>query len=124
MFNRNNPNRIDLLVSVEDTGIGITDAEQEKIFEAFYQQLDQNINKFGGTGLGLTISCKLAEMMKGTIDLKVNWNRNNIYTHLPDINIISENLKEESENTTLGLPRFSLLIADDVDYNRKLVKDF
>lgn len=125
VFNRNNPNRIDLLVSVEDTGIGITDAEQEKIFEAFYQQLDQNINKFGGTGLGLTISCKLAEMMKGTIDLKSKIGIGTTFTlHLPDINIISENLKEESENTTLGLPRFSLLIADDVDYNRKLVKDF
>jgi two-component system sensor histidine kinase EvgS len=125
VFNRNNPNRIDLLVSVEDTGIGITDAEQEKIFEAFYQQLDQNINKFGGTGLGLTISCKLAEMMKGTIDLKSKLGVGTTFTlHLPDINIISENLKEESDGTTLGLPKFSLLIADDVDYNRKLIKDF
>ena len=53
VFNRNNPNKMDLMIAIEDTGIGITDAEQEKIFEAFYQQLDQNISKFGGTGLGL-----------------------------------------------------------------------
>ncbi len=126
VFNRNNPNKIDLMVTVEDTGIGITDSEQEKIFEAFYQQLDQNISKFGGTGLGLTISCKLAEMMRGTIDLKSKLGEGTTFTlHLPDIQIMNENLKEEVLiETGLGLPKFSLLIADDVDYNRKLIKDF
>lgn len=126
VFSRNNPNKIDLMVTIEDTGIGITDSEQEKIFEAFYQQLDQNISKFGGTGLGLTISCKLAEMMKGTIDLKSKLGEGTTFTlHLPDIQIMNENLKEEDlTQTGLGLPKFSLLIADDVDYNRKLIKDF
>jgi PAS domain S-box-containing protein len=126
VFNRNNPNKIDLMVTVEDTGIGITDAEQEKIFEAFYQQLDQNISKFGGTGLGLTISSKLAEMMKGTIDLKSKVGEGTTFTlHLPDIQIMNENLiGEDLIETGLGLPKFSLLIADDVDYNRKLIKDF
>ena len=126
VFNRNNPNKMDLMIAIEDTGIGITDAEQEKIFEAFYQQLDQNISKFGGTGLGLTISCKLAEMMKGKIDLKSKVGVGTTFTlHLPDIQIMNENLKEEDiNNASLGLPKFSLLIADDVDYNRNLVKDF
>ncbi|HRG74748.1 MAG TPA: PAS domain S-box protein [Leptospiraceae bacterium] len=126
VFNRNNPNKMDLMIAIEDTGIGITDAEQEKIFEAFYQQLDQNISKFGGTGLGLTISCKLAEMMKGKIDLQSKVGVGTTFTlHLPDIQIMNENLKEEDiNNASLGLPKFSLLIADDVDYNRNLVKDF
>ncbi len=126
VFNHNNPNKMDIIASVEDTGIGITDAEQEKIFEAFYQQLDQNINKFGGTGLGLTISCKLVEMMRGGIDLKSKIGEGATFTlHFPDIQIMNESLREEEfEDTSLGLPKFSLLIADDVDYNRKLIKDF
>ncbi|MBK8397075.1 MAG: PAS domain S-box protein [Leptospiraceae bacterium] len=126
VFNRNNPNKIDLLVAVEDTGIGITDSEQEKIFEAFYQQLDQNISKFGGTGLGLTISCKLAEMMSGEINLRSKVGEGTTFTlRLPEVQIMNEHLeKEEVGNSSLDLPKFSLLIADDIDYNRSLIKDF
>lgn len=125
VFNRNYPNKLDLLAVVEDTGIGITESEQDKIFEAFYQQLDQNINKFGGTGLGLTISCKLAEMMKGRIDLKSKLGEGTTFTlYLPDIQILNEDLEIEESHQNLGFSKFSLLIADDVEYNRKLIKDF
>lgn len=126
VFNRNNSNKIDLLVAVEDSGIGITDREQEKIFDAFYQQLDQNINKFGGTGLGLTISSKLAEMMNGTIDLRSKVGEGTTFTlRLSDVQIMNENLeKKEIDYPRIDLPKFSLLIADDIDYNRNLIKDF
>ncbi|HMW07030.1 MAG TPA: PAS domain S-box protein [Leptospiraceae bacterium] len=125
VFNRNFPNKMDLLAIVEDTGIGITEKEQDKIFEAFYQQLDQNISKFGGTGLGLTISSKLAEMMKGRIDLKSKVGEGTTFTvYIPDIQILNEDLKEQGNHPNLGFSKFSLLIADDVEYNRKLIKDF
>ena len=126
MFNRNNSSKIDLVVAVEDSGIGITDREQEKIFDAFYQQLDQNISKFGGTGLGLTISSKLAEMMNGTIDLRSKIGEGTTFTlRLSDVQIMNENLeKQEIDYPRIDLPKFSLLIADDIDYNRNLIKDF
>lgn len=59
-----------LKFSVRDNGIGISKENQSKIFEAF-SQADSTINrKFGGTGLGLTISSKLVHMMGGELGLE------------------------------------------------------
>ena len=62
--------KIDLLISVKDTGIGIRKEQQLLIFEAFNQQEGQNAKKYGGTGLGLTITKRLVEMMNGEIKVK------------------------------------------------------
>jgi len=55
--------------SVRDTGIGITDEQKKKIFDAFSQADVSTSRKFGGTGLGLAISAKLATFMGGTLDI-------------------------------------------------------
>ncbi len=60
-------NKIDLLMSIEDTGIGIPAEQQELIFQAFKQQQNQSTKLYGGTGLGLTITKRLVEMMGGRI---------------------------------------------------------
>ncbi len=56
--------------SVKDSGIGITPEQKTKIFEAFSQADISTSRKFGGTGLGLTISRKLVELMGGDLDLE------------------------------------------------------
>jgi len=55
--------------TVEDTGIGISGEQREKIFESFTQANRSISSKYGGTGLGLTISKKLVEMQGGKIEL-------------------------------------------------------
>ncbi|HSD37148.1 MAG TPA: transporter substrate-binding domain-containing protein [Rhodocyclaceae bacterium] len=58
-----------LVVSVEDTGIGIAAEELERLFEPFVQSERSSTRKFGGTGLGLSISRRLAQLMEGEVSL-------------------------------------------------------
>ncbi|MFM7856086.1 MAG: ATP-binding protein [Flammeovirgaceae bacterium] len=62
-------NKLKILFYVEDTGIGIAPENQEKIFEAFVQEDISTTKKFGGTGLGLTISNNLIKLMGGKLEL-------------------------------------------------------
>jgi|GEM_PF-1310863 len=61
---------VKLRFSVTDTGMGIAEENQQKIFEAFTQEDPSIIKKFGGTGLGLTISNKLLHLMGSELTLK------------------------------------------------------
>lgn len=62
--------RINLIFSVQDTGIGIPPQQQARIFEAFTQQEGQRTRKYGGTGLGLSITKRLIDMMGGRITVE------------------------------------------------------
>lgn len=59
--------RVLVALSVVDTGIGIHESAQEQIFDSFSQADQASTDRFGGTGLGLTISRQLARLMGGTV---------------------------------------------------------
>jgi signal transduction histidine kinase/DNA-binding response OmpR family regulator len=59
-----------LEVTVSDTGPGISEEEQKKIFDRFYQAENSLLNNYGGTGLGLALSHDLANLLKGSLEVK------------------------------------------------------
>ncbi|PZR03927.1 MAG: hypothetical protein DI539_25880 [Flavobacterium psychrophilum] len=72
--------RITLRVSVRDTGIGIDIRNQQKIFEAFTQADSSSTKKFGGTGLGLTISNKLLALMNSELRVQSEIGQGSVFS--------------------------------------------
>jgi PAS domain S-box-containing protein len=69
-----------ILFSVSDTGIGMTAEQQAKLFKAFSQADNSTTRKYGGTGLGLTITKRFAEMMGGTITVMSELDKGSTFT--------------------------------------------
>ncbi|QSZ41909.1 PAS domain S-box protein [Sulfurimonas aquatica] len=85
-----------LYVSVLDTGIGIAKENQIKVFDAFSQEDVSTTRKFGGTGLGLTISSRLIELMGGELKLESEQNNGSkFYFEIP-IEISSGEIEDHS----------------------------
>ena len=57
-------------IVVSDTGVGMSEEEQERVFEEFVQANEETVREFGGTGIGLSLCYKLVSKMGGTLEMK------------------------------------------------------
>jgi CheY-like chemotaxis protein len=121
--------RVNLMLEVSDTGIGIPKTQQQHIFGAFSQVAGQSTRKFGGTGLGLTITKRLTEMMNGVITVQSEAGKGSAFRFMfPNVAITE--LAESDAIATDGQGDFNqfapatILVADDVALNRALVAGY
>jgi CheY-like chemotaxis protein len=120
---------MNLILEVSDTGIGIPKGQQEHIFGAFSQVAGQSTRKFGGTGLGLTITKRLTEMMHGVITVQSEPGKGSAFRFAFPKVAITE-LGESDAIATGGQGDFNqfapatILVADDVPLNRALVAGY
>jgi two-component system, NarL family, sensor histidine kinase EvgS len=118
--------KLDLLIDVEDSGIGISKEQQDLIFKDFEQLEGQDVRKYGGTGLGLSISKRLTELMGGEISLKSEPGIGSTFTvHLRKVDVSSIALEPENESISqqVNFHPAKVLIVDDVADNRTLIKE-
>jgi len=118
---------VELIISVADTGIGIAEEDQNEIFEAFVQQRNQSEKLYGGTGLGLTITKRLTEMMGGRIELESKKDIGSIFKVIFPIVEVGEKNSEKSLISSKNIVIFkkqTILLVEDVELNRTLVKKF
>ncbi|MBN7796641.1 YfiR/HmsC family protein [Parahaliea mediterranea] len=106
---------------VHDTGIGITEAQQEKIFQAFDQADASTTRRFGGTGLGLAISAQLVQLMGGQLSVRSEVDRGSTFYFDADFGVSDEAGPAAVQPEELrGL---HVLVVDDNRTNRRILEE-
>jgi len=123
-----NQSLLDLIISVKDTGMGMSPQGMEKIFDSFEQLKAVRTSEFGGTGLGLTITQRLTRMMKGDISVESSLGKGSCFKlHFREVEVAAVNGEGSRQGQLLDISsvRFSqsrILVTDDIAYNRELIK--
>jgi signal transduction histidine kinase/CheY-like chemotaxis protein len=111
-----------LQFSVADTGIGIPTHKQGTIFEAFSQADGSTTRKYGGTGLGLTISARLAAAMDGAIDVESEEGRGSRFQVTIAAGLVYSH-GASTGSVLPDLPPIPALVIDDNVTNRRILTD-
>lgn len=121
--------------SISDTGIGMTQEQQQKIFDPFVQADSSVTRKFGGTGLGLAISKKIVEALGGSLQVKSTEGEGSTFYFAVEVGDVSKakrigvedyrqelKSKESVEQKIIALPECEILVVDDGKANRRLIR--
>ncbi|MGN0292364.1 MAG: response regulator [Lachnospiraceae bacterium] len=126
-----------LKIEVEDSGIGIKDSDMDKLFLNFTRVDEQKNRNIQGTGLGLSLTKNLVELMGGEIHVKSEYGKGSVFTAIiPQQIVNAEPLgdftqkyqqfirsKEENQHILLA-PRAKILVVDDVEMNIKVAQSY
>ena len=111
-----------LRFNVRDTGIGLTPEQQGKLFQSFSQADTSTTRKYGGTGLGLTISKKLSHLMGGEIGVESEFGTGSTFYFTARFGIREE---QKTEQTAPGiLKNLNVLVVDDNETSRDVLSAY
>lgn len=111
----------ELLFSVKDTGIGIDENQVERIFESFTQADSSTTRRFGGTGLGLTISRNLAKLMGGRMWVESTVGQGSVFRFTIRVGNAGKHQPVVRKPLPLPLDCTDVLVVDDNDTNRRII---
>ncbi|MFA7326810.1 MAG: response regulator [Candidatus Kapaibacterium sp.] len=119
-------NSVSLLISVKDTGIGISQEGMDRLFSSFTQADSTTTRKFGGSGLGLTITKNLVELMGGKISVESELGTGSTFNI--ELSYNCSGLCSGLEDTTSIVPIIKLngmkvLICDDNETSRNILAE-
>lgn len=122
-----------LCFEVEDTGIGIRQEDQVRLFQNFTQADSSITRQFGGTGLGLSISKRIIELMQGDIGLESEYGKGSRFWFCVPVSVVETAVRlvarsetaavvvEEKEAASLSTEEFSILVAEDDPINQQVI---
>ncbi len=125
------PDSVNFTFKVADTGIGISEEQQQIIFNTFEQQRGQDHTRYGGTGLGLAITKRLVEMMGGDISVSSKPDQGSTFTvSLKNVRkaeavCVSKDEPDSQECTdAISFESARVLVVDDIATNRLLLVSY
>jgi len=118
-----NNSGLELHFAVRDTGIGISREKHSQIFHAFTQGDGSTTRQYGGTGLGLTISKRLVEMMGGRIWMESEFQQGSIFSFSTPLTV-AESQPQIPSSDTASLRGVPVLVVDDNATNRRVLSDW
>ncbi len=113
---------VTLQFSIIDTGIGMTPQQQSRLFQAFSQADTSTTRKFGGTGLGLTISKRLVNMMGGDIWVESESGRGTTFNFTANFGLGEGKIKKRLKPSS-DLQGMKVLVVDDNATSRNILQD-
>ena len=118
-----NESNVKVRFSVKDTGIGIPKARLNKIFESFAQADSSTTRRFGGSGLGLSISHQLVNLMEGEIRAESKINKGSTFTFRLTLEKKTDAPLEQNL-PPLKSENFPVLVVDDNTSSRRIIVDY
>ncbi|MDK2123326.1 hybrid sensor histidine kinase/response regulator [Parachitinimonas caeni] len=113
------PSQVRLRFTVEDTGIGIAPDKQGAVFESFSQADNSITRRYGGTGLGLTLSRRLVTMMGGKMWLESELGKGSTFRFTLEFPIAEPVVEPQPQEAEIAKP-MNILVVEDHPINRRL----
>ena len=113
---------VHLNVAVQDTGIGISDEQMKNIFSEFAQADNSTTRRYGGTGLGLTISKSLVSLMDGDLQVSSVRGEGSTFTFSVELMLDRRQTGAKERPSIVDIANLPILVVDDLKINSDILK--